>query len=735
MSRRTPLFILSTVALLAAAGRAQDTGTRDKGTQEPALAFPTEIEQVTVDVVVVDKKGQPVTDLTRDDVEVYENGVRQTITSFDRFEVAPPAAPVPPATEEAEAPPAPLPSPPLPVSTNTDEHEGQGRTFVVVFDDVHLTPYTAQQARAAFGEFLRNEAREGDRVTLVVPGSGQWWSTRMEAGRDELLQMVRKVEALDVPETRRDYISDYEAMRIELFHDNQILNRVQRRWETYALPTMTEQSQHVRDMMATEDPLVTSRAAEVYYRASTRVRVTLAAMERALKALQTLKGRKSLVIVSNGFIYDTHLDGFKKVVDASRRANTAIYFVNSRGLEGLPVGMDADMSTILPGEDLGFAFAQDAEMTEGSSSLAADTGGFTVRNSNDLAGGLKRIADETRSYYLVGYSPTNTSRDGAFRKIEVKVPGRKGLEIRARRGYYAPTSEMAEKEEPGVDPVFQGAIDSPYDMDGLPLRMTDYVREETLFGKARVYVAAEVDIRPVRFHEEEGREVGALQFLLVTIQRETGEFFRFDQKLDLRLEPETRDRLDRTWLPIVREFELSPGRYRAKIVVQDKGSGRLGTVSHLFEVPDMHRFRLSTPVLSDLRETATDGTLGQNLALLARRDFAEGEPLYCQLDVFGAAKLEDNGMPRVSLGYEVHRPGGGLLTAEAPNLVNPTADGRVSRMIGFSLAGAEPGEYVLVLKVKDELTGRVLEKREGFRVTARAATPAAASSAAPPPGK
>jgi hypothetical protein len=250
-----------------------------------------------------------------------------------------------------------------------------------------------------------------------------------------------------------------------------------------------------------------------------------------------------------------------------------------------------------------------------------------------------------------------------------------------------------------------------------------------------VYVAAEVDIRSVRLREEEGRYAGSLQFLLVTIQRESGEFFRFDQKLDLRLEEETRDRLDRTWLPIVREFELSPGRYRAKIVVQDTGSGRLGTVSHLFEVPDLRKFRVSTPVLSDLRETAADGALGQNLALLARRDFPEGEPLYCQLDVFGAAKLEDSGMPKVSMAYEVRRPGGGLLTAEAPNLINPRGDGRVSRMIGFSLAGAEPGEYVLVLRVKDELTGRTLEKRESFRVTAKAASPAAADAGASPPGK
>jgi len=726
---RTTRASLAWIVLLAGLAPAQEPGTPEG----PALTFPAEVEQVTVDVVVIDKNGEPVTDLSRDDVEVYEGGVRQTIASFDRFEVALPEEPV-----VSPAEPAPAPPPPPRVSTNADEKAGRGRTFVLVFDDVHLSPYTAQQARTAIAQFLRTETREGDKVTLVAPGSGAWWSTRMGEGLPDLLELVSKIQALNTPETRRDWMSDYEAMRIHVFRDNMILNRVQRRFETFALPTLTQQSQHVRNMMATEDPYVTGRAAEVYYAAQTRNRVTLRAIERALEAIVAVKGRKSLVIVSDGFVYDTHLDGFRKVVDASRRANTAIYFVNSRGLEGLPVGMDAETSTILPGEDLGFAFSQEAETTEGSSSLAADTGGFTVRNSNDLAGGLKRISDETRAYYLIGYNPTNTARDGVFRKIEVKVPRRKGIDVRARRGYYAPSDvEVADTEKSGVNRVFQGALDSPYDMDGLPLRMTHFVREETLFGKARVYVAAEVDVRGLHLEEEDGRAMGSLQFLLVAIQRESGEFSRYDQKLDLKLDPETRDRLNRTWLPIVREFELSPGRYRAKIVVQDKGTGRLGTLTHLFEVPELRRFRVSTPVLSDIREVSPDGDSGQQLALLARRDFAQGESLFCQLDVFGAARLEQSGMPRVSMGYEVRRPDGGLLTAEAPNIVNPTDEGRLSRMIGFSLAGAEPGDYVIVMRVRDELSGRSLELREPFSVTGPAGSAAPGTptaSAGSPPG-
>jgi len=482
----------------------------------------------------------------------------------------------------------------------------------------------------------------------------------------------------------------------------------------------TGQSQHVRDMMAVEDPVVTSRAAEVYFEAAARNHLTLGAMERALNGLAPVRGRKSVVLVSEGFIYDTQLPEFRRIVDASRRVNAAIYFVNGRGLEGLPDALTAEYSTILPAEDLGFAFAQTVETTEGAEGLAADSGGFTVRNSNDLAAGLKRIADETRVYYLIGYNPTNTARDGAFRKIEVRARGRRGLEVRARKGYYAPSdTARAPEPRPGTDPVFQAALDSPYELEDVPLRLTHYVRDETTLDRARVFLAAEVDIRRLDLAESDGKALGALQYLMVAVQRNGGPYFRFDQTLELALPPEAREEMARTWLPVVREFELPTGRYRAKMIVRDKTSGRMGTVIHDFEVPDLQPFRVSTPVLSDVREQAPDGMPGDRLAILARREFLQGASLFCQVDVYRAVREETSGMPRVSVGYEVRRSDGTIVTRDPVSLVQPTAEGGLSRLVGFSLENASPGEYELVMRVRDEFSGETRVLREPFRVMAR----------------
>ncbi len=158
-------------------------------------------------------------------------------------------------------------------------------------------------------------------------------------------------------------------------------------------------------------------------------------------------------------------------------------------------------------------------------------------------------------------------------------------------------------------------------------------------------------------------------------------------------------------------------------MVRDKVTGKMGTLVHDFEVPDLKPFRISTPVLSDVREGAETGIPGERLAILARRDFPQKGPLYCQVDVYRAVKEESSGMPRVSMSYEVRRKDGTLLARDAPSLIRPTPDGAVSRMIGFSLDDASPGEYELVLRFKDEFSGSRLESREAFRVVSPPPSP------------
>ena len=313
---------------------------------------------------------------------------------------------------------------------------------------------------------------------------------------------------------------------------------------------------------------------------------------------------------------------------------------------------------------------------------------------------------------------SNDERDGKFREIEVEFQkGKgKGLKIRARKGYYAPaadgTFDLGGKE--GVDPVIQAALDSPWPEDGIPLRMTHYVGDEQLLGKAGVLIVVEVDIRGLQFKEEEGRSVAEIEFLLVVAHRESGEFFRYDQSVTLRLRPATRERLNRVWFPIARDFELQPGDHLAKIIVREKATGTIGSVVHEFVVPPLDSFRVTTPILSDTYTTSADGQ-PEMPRPLARREFPQGEQLLCKIEVVNARK-DSTGMPRVLQGYELRGPDGSVVIDLPPSEIQPTSIGALSRLFGFRL-DTPPGDYEIVMSVKDELSGQELELREPFKVT------------------
>jgi len=263
--------------------------------------------------------------------------------------------------------------------------------------------------------------------------------------------------------------------------------------------------------------------------------------------------------------------------------------------------------------------------------------------------------------------------------------------------------------------------------------MTHFVGDEKSLGKAAVLVTAEVDIRALEFEEAEGRSIGDLQFLLVVAHRASGEFFRYDQGVAMRLQPATRERYSRFWFPITRDFELKSGDYQAKIVVRDTRSKKVGTVIHEFEVPPLGTLRASTPVLSDTQQNPNtviaEGLPGGRLVALARRDFATGSDLLCQFEVYGAKSDEKSGMPKVVQGYLVRRTDGSILTSMEPSVINPTSLGKVTRLFGFRLTDAAPGDYEILMTIRDELAGQSMEILEPF--TVGPPLPATASAQAP----
>lgn len=680
----------------------------------PQPTFETQVELVTVDVAVVDKKGQAVRGLTRDDFVVFENGVEQALTSFE-------SVVVPEVPSHAGAPQR-----RTVVSTNVVPDSRRGRNFAVVFDDIHLSPTQALRARGAVAAFLQTGVGEGDVVTLVASAGGAWWTARMPEGRDSLMAILKRLDGRYIPDPSPDRITEFEAMRIEEYQDEAMAWQVKRRFDNYGAVGSEKDSRGVRPADAvTSAPgmipeVVRMRAREVHQLASSRNRITLELMKRVIESMADIKGRKSMVLVSQGFVYDVQMKFMKDVTLASRRHNVPIYFIDTRGLQGLPEAFTAAFGRQIEVQDAVAVLADLSREAEGAEALALDTGGFVVKNSNDLSGGISRVSSESRAYYLLGYNPTDLRRDGKFRKIEVKIrpPKSKGLSVRGRRGYYAPLEgQLAETTQSKRDPAIGHALDSPFEISDVPLRVSSFVFDEVALDQMSVQIAVEIDVKGLEFKEEADRSTDALAFLIEAQHRETGEYYRYDQKIEMTLLPETRQKLERSGYPVTREFTLPQGAYQVKVVVRDLNSGKVGSVVHEFEVPKAGALRVSTPVLSNTLEKGEDGS--RRPVLQVQRAFATDSTLYCQYSVYGAAKEETGSlMPRVTAGYEIRRTDGAVFKRSAPTPINPTSVGALLRLNGIALRGAVPGMYDLVLTIKDELSGNTVEVREPFEIIA-----------------
>ena len=101
--------------------------------------------------------------------------------------------------------------------------------------------------------------------------------------------------------------------------------------------------------------------------------------------------------------------------------------------------------------------------------------------------------------------------------------------------------------------------------------------------------------------------------------------------------------------------------------------------------------------------------------VVLNRTYREGQILYCQIQIHGAADDPKERLPHVRAGYELRKEDA-LVRAAEPTRIRPEWDGRLSRLMGLSLEGAQTGNYTLVLSAEDEITGKTLSRTESFTV-------------------
>jgi hypothetical protein len=506
-------------------------------------------------------------------------------------------------------------------------------------------------------------------------------------------------------------------MGIALGRDAQAQAQVMRRFYENGLIAEAPPTNIAELQISPGVAMVQARARQVYTEARARIQTSLGTLNRLAEALADARGRKTLLLFSEGFIMDTTLQDFRTLLRAAQNANVAVHFVdvgNPGGDLGQPAG-GADVARALQENDTTISMALAAREAEGTRSIAADTGGRTISGSN-LLDGLRRIASEGRAYYLLGYSPTTGRREGRFRRIEVSVRNRPDVTVRARGGYFEPSSEGAtpRPDPKALNPDVRAGLDSPFGAPGIPMRMTSYVLGPQTGTTMRTLIVAEADVTPLGLAARKGAYSATLESYMLVHDRSRDSLERNERLIELNVPEQAFPQLARAGIPIQREFALGPGTYQATLLLRDRETGTIGSVRHEFEVPGIDQFRITTPVVTDILQPSAAGQPPRPVPI-ARRTFKAGTRIAVAFDILGAA-ASGNVAPQVSVSYALRRADGTPVAASPPQPLNPNARGQFAVAIGMGLPPDAAGDHELHVTVRDESAVRIIEHLEPLTI-------------------
>ena len=562
---------MSTASLLLVVALAATSSAQEDVRRLPSA----ESTAVLVDVVVRDGKDRPVTDLAASDFEVLEDGVVQAVQHFEPPRAASAVSAADVARAEAAAT-----SSPDPAAVGSSEPS----TMAFVFDRLSTEGRVAAQRAAR--DYLR-ERRSQDVAglfsiedTLVVLQGFTSDPGLVQKAIDALGTRVAQSGStpLNQARARTGARLAANAAQVTLI-------------QTPTPSNAAEGLARAQAQMVALQLSMAQAAADAFQHLERDQHgfVTANALTAIVDALREVPGRKAVVLFSEG-LYRTEAteDRFLSVVHAANRASVSVYAVEASGLsvktfeslaaQEIRSAASLSMAQQASGRDTGGgSMTRELERTEdlvkfhprGSLEwISNSTGGVFVRDTNDLSGALRRIGSDLRSYYLLGYTPKNESFDGRFRKISVRVR-RKGLEVRARSGYFAvrtsgpilahvaPALALLEAgKRPHDVEVFAAAWAFPG--EGGVARVPVMV---SLPGSAMARLAA----------REPGRRLDVT--LLARILDDRGHPV---EAMSRRFVVEAKEGAD---LCLLRDAWLAPGQYRLEAAAYEAGAGRAGVVT------------------------------------------------------------------------------------------------------------------------------------------------------------
>ena len=380
--------------------------------------------------------GQVVRDLTQADFEVLEDGVPQKIESFEHIEV------------RGQVPTSERREPNSVAEGLAAAADPRSRVFVIFLDTYHTEIAGSHRMRSVLIDLLNRIVGPDDLFAVMTP--------EMSA-KD--LTFARRTETMEGYLTRywywgrRDRITnqDPEEAEYEGCYGAEARSPVTheliaRRREKRVLDALTDLSVHLAGVREERKAVITITDGWVLYRDNPKLadsatqpqgpRVGVGPDGRITTDVMQAQGGYSRQGCDADRMNLAHVDNwqtYRDLLDLANRSNVSFYPIDSRGLPASDAQIDQDIPPYIDQRIL-------ANRIDNLRTLANNTDGLAVTDSNNIEKGVRRIVDDLTSYYLLGYYSTNTKLDGRFRAIKVRVK-RPGVDVRARRGYKAPSEK------------------------------------------------------------------------------------------------------------------------------------------------------------------------------------------------------------------------------------------------------------------------------------------------------
>jgi VWFA-related protein len=723
----------------------------------PAEPYVVRVELIQVFVTVVDRAGDPVTDLTAGDFELREDGRPQEIVVFEPpGHRAPPGAAAPPGEPAAPATAAPPAAEP---SSRPGEREA--RTYIVVFDGTNNpSGLRFKSAKDAMVRFVEERFGAGDRMAVV-----------------EMRPQLRVL--CDLCESRDKVI---DAIRSAAFlpgsGGQELLPLITNTITGTAIRSGERALQQLENLARFNEMLERSGQREFYDNLSALA-----------KGVSRLPGRKYLLLFSGGFpflrateqIYgfiDPIPGPFRDLVNGMARTNTAIYTLDigdeavvadvERGdnlrLQMARVGIDENTLEYLGLDSI--AYGGDPMLSRQTLAvLAGETGGRFVTDRNyDRA--LASIDRELLAAYTLGYYPREAREDGRFRRIEVSVKGRPLLEVQHRTGYFSPKPYRAMDPEERQAQLADAALGRVQRRD-LPLASgIGFLPGES--GDTMAAITLDVPLRGLERRPEEDGGGYVLDVVLTANDASGRQVDSISKQVEARPDPSNPPPPD-GGLRLVEALTLPPGSGQVRLVVRDHQRGSTTTQQQELQVPDYRYDRLAVTSLhlmtggGDYQVVDADFTPpslrerlgrearrrpagaappaapevpdpfrlpdGSTFVPTPRRTFRSGEELFVFMQILNLGYSEEIRGPLLGVTFDLRENATGTvrLPSRQEALVVDGAPGRPCTLVyRLGLDGVEPGDYALRVTVLDKAANAAVQGAEPIRIEGASPPDAAA---------